>query len=481
MTTPEKTDDKTKTSLDASIKEGVFSAASSNMVWNYTTPFALHLGATTQEIGFLGLLQSLGSTLAQIPGARIVDRWSRKSIWYSTYFLSRFLWIFAALLLFLSLYQIVLLMILVFLITFFNGLRHPAWTSLMADIVPSEQRGAYFGKRNMLTGIAGLVALMASSMIVILFGFSVLFVLSVIIGLAAIFYFQKIYEPEIRREFHFKHSFSISPKEWLFSIRTHSNFAWFTLYIIIVSFAVAMAAPFYAVIMLKQLDIGYLWYAVIITIGALVTIVSQPYWGRIGDRYGDRTIIAITGTMICFIPFFWIFANNVWAILFIEIYDGFVFGGWSLVIFNFLLSVVPPEKKTSYIANYAFLTGIATVAGTLVSTLLVTSIESSIIFGISGLSIILFISFVLRLFSLLLMPKIHSAYIQKESEPLYHLAWRLIITEPAKTTTKFVGHVYDVKWLYRRLVELKNRFVYYIREKTIWKYRLFRTRYKAPG
>ena len=483
MQTPKKNiqDDKTKTSLDAAVKEGVFGAASSNMVWNYTTPFALHLGATNQEIGFLGLLQGLGSTIAQIPGARIVGRWSRKAIWHSTYFLSRFLWLFAIVLLFLPLHQMVLLMLLVFLISFFNGLRHPAWASLMGDIVAPEHRGEYFGKRNMITGIAGLIAMIASGAIVILYGFGILFGLSVAIGLVAIYYINKIYEPAVKTEFHYKHSFSFSPKEWIFSIKMHSNFAWFTLYMIIVSFAIAMTAPFYAVIMLKQLNIGYLWYAVIITINALVAIISQPYWGRIGDRYGDRTIMAITGIMLCFIPFLWLFANNVWLIMLVEIYDGFIFGGWSLIIFNFLLAVVPPEKKTNYIANHAFLTGIATVSGALLSSLLITSFETTIIFGIGGIGIILLMSFVLRLFSLILWPRIHNAYVEKEIEPLSHVAWRIIITEPVKSVSRFAGHVYDIRWLYRRLAEIKDRFMYYIREKTIWKYRLFRTEYKSSG
>ncbi|MFH0836591.1 MAG: MFS transporter [Candidatus Aenigmatarchaeota archaeon] len=476
-----KLDNKTRISLDASIKEGVFGTASSNMVWNYTTPFALSLGATTQEIGFLGLLQSLGSTIAQIPGARIVSKWSRKSIWYSTYFLSRFLWLFAIILLFLPIYQMVLLMLLVFLVSFCNGLRNPAWTSMMGDLVPCEHRGEYFGKRNMITGIAGLITMIASGLIVAFFGFGILFALSVSIGLISIYFFRRIYEPSVKTDFHYKHSFKFSPKEWIFSIKLHSNFVWFTVYMAIVSFAIAMTAPFYAVIMLKQLDIGYLWYAIVITINALVAIISQPYWGKISDRYGDRTVMVITGVLICFIPFIWLFANNIWLIIVVEIYDGFIFGGWALVIFNFLLAAVPHEKRTSYIANHAFLIGLATVSGTLLSSLIISSLETTVIFGLGGLSIILLMSFILRLFSILMLPKIHNLYVKKETDTISHIAWRLIIAEPVKSVSKFVGHVYDIKWFYGKLADAKNRIIYTIREKTIWKYRLFKAQYNPPG
>src|SRR3989338_2808192 len=121
---------KIEKSLDASIKEGTFASASSHLVWDYVTPYAISLGATNKEIGLLSVLQSLGNALAQIPGARMVGIMSRKTLWYITYIMSRVLWIPIFLIAFIPMYQVFALMILVFIITFMNGMRNPAWSSL---------------------------------------------------------------------------------------------------------------------------------------------------------------------------------------------------------------------------------------------------------------------------------------------------------------------------------------------------------------
>ena len=457
---------KIEKSLDASIKEGTFASASSHLVWDYVTPYAISLGATNKEIGLLSVLQSLGNALAQIPGARMVGIMSRKTLWYITYIMSRVLWIPIFLIAFIPMYQVFALMILVFIITFMNGMRNPAWSSLIGDLVPQDRRGEYFGRRNMITGVAGLISLTLSGAIIVLFGFGVLFMLSVAIGLFSVFFFRRMYEPPVKTEFHYKHSFSFSPRDWIFSIRMHSNFAWFTTYICIVSFSIAMAAPFYAVFMLKYLDIGYLWYAILITLNVLVAIACQPYWGRFSDRYGDRPILIITSVAICFIPLIWFFTTDISLLIFVHVFDGFMFGGWTLVIFNFLLSATPAEKRTSYIANHTFLAGMATVGGTLLASFLIGYFEV-LLLGIATLTTIFFMSFAIRIASLTFLPRIHSTYVKQETEPLSRLAWKLTVTEPAKAIYHALGHVYDVKWFAERMKEIPykiyNFFAYKIR------------------
>lgn len=437
-----------KQSLNASVKEGVFSVSSGNVALNYITPYALYLGATSREIGLLSVVQSLAATIAQIPGAGIVEKFSRKTIWYSTYIISRLLWIPVVLLVLFPAYRIIGLIALMFIFAFLNGLRYPAWTSLMADIVPGRHRGQYFGRRNMITGSVTLFAILVSGWVLQSFGFPTLFLLAAFIGLIGVYFFKQIYEPVLRPKFHYKHSLNLSPTEWANTLKMHSNLVWFTIYMIIVSFSVAIAGPFYAVFMLKNLEIGYIWYAIIITINALVAILSQPYWGKFSDRYGDRSVLMITGIMIVIIPLLWTFANSIWFLIIIHIYDGFLFGGWSLVVFNFLIALTPHSKRTSYVANHTFFVGLSTVGGILFASLLVEHFEATPLFGFQGLAALFFLSFIFRLSSLALLPRVHGSYIATKPEPLSHLAWRALVVEPTKGISSFLGHLYDVKWMH---------------------------------
>jgi len=439
-------------SLNGITEEGIFISASGNMTSNYITPYALHLGASNGQVGFVHALQSLASTFAQLPAARLPGMINRKMVWSLSIIGSRLIWIPIILLVFFPFEPVLALTVLLAVYSFLNAIRGPAWASLVGDIVPPDKRGEYFGKRNMLVGLAGLFSMLTSGLILAIFGFGILFGLSVIIGLVALWSVSKIFEPPMAMEFHYRHSIKFNLRSMIIGLKLNKNLMYFTAYIMIVSFAIAMAAPFYAVYMLKNLGLDYITYSIVITIGVLVTIFSQPYWGKMADRYGERSILIITALMIPFIPLFWIFASTPVHLVLIQIYDGFIFGGWSLVIFNFLLASTPADKRTNYIANHTFFVGLTTFAGTLIGGLIADKLQLSPMFGFGGLTILFLISFILRIISWLFLPQLHSTYSKKITpEPLEHLAWRVILVEPAKSISHSLSHIYDVNWLWEKI------------------------------
>lgn len=454
-------------SLDASIGEGATTAASTNMTVNYIVPFALFLGATGKDIGFLVVIQNLGMAISQIPGARLVGYASRKFIWTSTMIASRLLWMILPFAVLVPGNHFLWLSVILFSIFFLNGLRNPAWTSLMGDIVPPSMRGAYFGKRNMISGIAGLFAMMISGVILSYFGFGWLFLAAGAVGLSGIYFFLKVDDPGIKKRFVYRHTLDIRPERILRSMYVNPDFFWFTLYMTAASFAIAIASPFYAVKMLSDIGIGYIWYSVIITIEALVAIFSQPYWGRLSDRYGDKAMLAITGSMICSIPFVWIFANTIPLLVLVSIFGGFIFSGFTLVTFNFLLASVPAEKKAAYIANHSFLTGIGTIMGTFFGGLLAVIFASSR----DAITIIFLFSFLTRISTLAILPHIRRGY-HDTKEPLDRLAMRSLLIEPARTVYGFLGYAYDVKWMCRKTKEIMN---------SIFRKIIFRLRMETNG
>lgn len=454
-------------SLDASICEGATTAASTNMTVNYIVPFAIFIGASNKDIGFLVFVQNLGLAMAQIPGARLVGLASRKFIWNFTMIASRMLWMILPFAVLIADKHLLWLAVMIFAIFFLNGLRNPAWTSLMGDLVPPSIRGVYFGKRNMIAGIAGMAAMMASGFILSYFGFGWLFFIAGIIGIAGFYFFMKVEDPGMKKRFVYRHTLELNPGRIMRSIHVNPDFFWFTVYMAMASFAIAIASPFYAVKMLADLGIGYVWYSAIITIEALVAIFSQPYWGKLSDCYGDKAILAITGSAICSIPFVWIFANSIPMLILVSIYGGFIFSGFTLVNFNFLLASVPADKKASYIANHSFLIGIGTMAGTFFGGFLAMVFSSSH----DAITIILLASFLARLSTLAIIPYIRRGY-HDTKEPLDRLAVRLLLIEPARSVYGFLGYVYDVRWMVRKTREIIN---------SVYRKIIFRLRMETNG
>jgi len=445
-----RTDSGLKRSLDSSMAEGFFSSASINLAGSYITPYALHLGASKPEIGLISMLQGLGSATAQIPGARIVGRLSRKSIWYLSYSVSRLLLVAVAFSFMMPYGGIAALMALVFAVYFFNGLRNPAWSSLMGDLVPRKKAGRFFGKRNMVVGIAELLAMLSAAWIIQSWGFQMLFAAAAAIGMAAVYFFNRIGEPPLRSLFSYRPSISLDPARWVEPIRLNPSFAWFTLYVALASFAVAMSSPFYPVRMLSEIGIGYGWYSLLLAVNVLVSILSLLYWGRLIDRHGERSILAVTGIMMCFIPLFWAFASSLPFLLFIQVYDGFIFDGWLMVTFNILISTCPENKKAGYVANHSFLVGMAAVAGTLASTLLVGVFEKGTLFGMGGLGALFMLSFLFRLSSVFILPKIKCSV--KPRRPFLPLLRQLILVEPPRAAWKGMGYAFSLRWMHRRAV-----------------------------
>jgi MFS family permease len=428
-------DEKVERSLKNSTMEGVFNSASGSIQSSFTTPLALALGASNAEIGILNSFENLMGTVAQVPGAMLTKYFNRKTIWLVSQILSRILiWIPILFLPFLDVgNRVLILIVFLALSNFFLMIRSPAWSSLMGDLVSIKIRGRYFGRRNMLVGISGVVATLAAGFLLVYWGFAGIFLLSMICAAVAIFFFMRMHEPPVKRVFHYGYGFSFDPKSWWTTLKVNKEFTLFTVYMTFMNFAIDVAAPFYAVYMLKNLSIGYEWFAIAVVVGALARALTMKYWGRLNDRFGSRKILIICGVLGCFVPFGWMLVSNVWHVFMIKIYDGVVFSGFDLVVFNYLLEVTPAGRRPKYIAAHNFFTGFGTVFGDLFGALLAIMFENASIFLLAGLQIVFLASFALRLASCSLLLVIKNIDVkQSDMVPVRYVFWQAIAVEPAR-------------------------------------------------
>ncbi len=445
-----------KKSLQYSTAEGAVTSVSNSVTNTYVTPFALALGATNAEIGILSTAKNLAETAAQMPGAMLTQYMSRKSIWLLSWIVSRIFWVPIVLLPFISFPNSVqILIILMGIITFFASLNGPAWTSLMGDIVPEDIRGRYLGRRNMIAGLSGLLATLIAGSFLSLLGFSLIFTISTAIGLFGIVFFVKIYEPPLRTVFHYKHSVTFNRKELITSLRINRNFALFTLFIMVMNFAVYIAAPFFTVYMLKDLGITYEIFGLLVAFEALIAIVCQPYWGRLNDRYGERVIIFVTSAMICLIPFAWLFVTTPLHILLAQTLSAFAWAGFDLVTFNFLIAAVPSEKRPQYIANHRVLKGIAVVGGAFLGAYLAQHAEFIFFLGFSGIPLLFLISFILRAVSVAFLLGVKEPDSREhEIVPLRYVFWRAVAVEPAQGFRHAIEYTFHYPY---ELAKLKKK------------------------
>jgi MFS family permease len=318
----------------------------------------------------------------------------------------------------------------------------------MADIVSVKIRGRYFGLRNLLLGICGVFATLIAGFLVVPYGFHVIFLFSMAFATMSIVFFMRIKEPPMKRQFHYKYTFSFNPGKWYRSMKLNRNLVVFTSYLFFMNFAMDMAAPFYVVYMLKNLNIGYEWFAVAIVAGILVKAFMNKYWGRLIDKFGSRRILIVCGLLTCFIPFGWMLASNLWQVILVKIYDGLVFSGFELVIFNYLLEVVPEKNSQNYIATHNFTIGFGSVAGNLIGGFLAQAMGSAVFLWMAGLQVLFLGSFLLRLscFSALMFTKDESKKELKTVSTRY-VFWDAVAFGPINAMKKIARFARRCPWM----------------------------------
>jgi MFS family permease len=281
----------------------------------------------------------------------------------------------------------------------------PVWNSLMKDIV-KENQGEYFGKRSRITGFIGILSMIIAGIILNFFekdnffGFFIILLIACIGRLCSGYMFTKQYEPELK----LKESYYFSPLQFVKKMSSN-NFGRFVILVTGISFATAIAAPFFAVYMLRDLNFSYIEFTIVTLSSPLATLIFVPFWGKFADKYGNLKVLKITGYLIPLIPAYWLGTlliipyNSIIllvAYLFIfEILSGFAWAGFNLCSVNFIYDAVTRERIALCATYYNILTAFGTLIGGLLGGILASQSQ---IFGIKSILFVFFLSGILRFF-----------------------------------------------------------------------------------
>lgn len=376
-----------------SIKEGKFAGIAQGAGHSYISPFAIAAGATNAQVGLLSTFPQILRPLAQLFGARLIEREKRKKVIVKYVLLEAFVW-FLFVLLGILIYlgkikhQSIAIIGLYCLSIFIGNLAAPAWFSWMGDIVPEKIRGRYFAKRNKLTGAITLIVMLSASFLLDLFktkglvlvGFSLLFLISGIARSFSGLIFKKQYEPELKLQEGYYFSFFSFFKKLPFN-----NFGRFTIFVALVNLTQFIAGPFFAVYMLKNLGLSYLWFTLITISGSLFNLASLSLWGNLSDKYGNKFIMTLAGSLIPILPILWLISPNPFYLMIIPGFmGGIAWAGFNLGAGNFIYSAVTPERRAIVIAYHNIIISAGMLIGGLIGSLVVQS-------NIQFMPIILFI------------------------------------------------------------------------------------------
>lgn len=396
-------------SLKLSVTEGGAFSVMDGFGLRYITPYAVALGMSNFLIGVLSSLPTVFGSLSQLKSAKMLENHSRKKIVLWSVILQTLSWIPIIFIgyayFFLGLSSIaasVLLLIFYTMLITFGTFAAPAWSSWMRDLI-SRNTDTYFARRNRIVGGVAFLSMLTAGYLLSYFkdsgflGFAVIFGIALIGRSFSAYLFTKNYEPKMKKSEGYYFSFlEFTEKMW------HNNFGHFVIFSSLISFAVAIASPFFSVYMLEDLGFDYLSYTIIIIIPVAVTLLTLPFWGRFGDKYGNIQILRVCGSFIFLVPFFWLLTpfladspkTLLTYLILTEAFSGVIWAGFNLATATFVFHAVSRERLHLCVAYNGILNAIGAFLGALLGGILAS--KDFGILGMKGLLFVFLISMILR-------------------------------------------------------------------------------------
>lgn len=363
-----------------SIVEGSATGVMTGFGDQYIIPFALRLGATSSEVGFLSSFPAFISALFQLLSAKITDKYNERKKLVVLFVLFQALSFIPLFILSILTKNFWILTICYTLYLIFGNIAGPAWSSWIGDVIPQEERNKYFGLRNKISILILFISVLASGIILnyftdrnIWFGFGILFFIALIGRLISFIMFTQHYEPEYKPELWNDYSLSIFLKE----LRT-SMFGNFVIFRSMLAFAVMITGPFFAVLMLRVFNFSYIQFSIIVLSPMIIKALTMTHWGTLSNKFGNKNILHASAVLISCIPLGWfisslIFKNSAlfYSILITEILSGFAWAGMELSGFNYMLEVSNPKRRVKLFAYYNIIFNFLVMLGGLLGSLLV--------------------------------------------------------------------------------------------------------------
>lgn len=367
--------------LHLSTLEGMLAGAMQGAGEQFTSAYAIALGATNGQLAVLISLPRLVGAFAQGSAALFGRFMGHRKRWLIAFALGQdLMWLPVLFLGFQVLeerYVVYWLIASLTVYTAFNAVVSVVWGSIMSEAVPSRIRGRYFGGRSRWGTLANMLAFLGAGLLLYLLrdegmlGFIIAFGLAFLFRAVSVGLLTTLVEaPRASQD-----QSSLGLRTVLRQLPT-TNLGRTLLYLFCLSFAVNVTSPYFTPYLLRDLGFSYLTFTILEMATIVAAILSVTHWGGAADRAGNRKILRICGVLVGLVPLLWVVSQNVVWLGFAQFYSGVVWAGFNLVSVNYIYDATTPQQRLSYLGYFNAGTGIAAALGALAGGLTIRYIPA---------------------------------------------------------------------------------------------------------
>jgi MFS family permease len=363
----------------------VAGAISINLINSYVGIYAVKLGATDLQLGYLSSWPQVMSVIAVLGAAAAVARSrSKQRLIAAIFLLGRAAALGAAAVpYFPQSWRVWALIAFWVLAVFPNSAGSTAQQSFLADVFPEGERARAFAARNSWATAAGMVTVLGSGWLLDhVFGYPVgyqaAFVASFAFGLWEIIAFMKLKGPDqaaspAQEPAEANPSGPAGLAAYWHTLR-HRPFRHFLLCSIPFHFTWQMAWPIFTRFQVTDLGADNTWLSLITVANSLSAVASYPLWSRFAERYGSRRMLMVAALWLATAPALTALAPTIQWLVPVNLFTGAGVAGVTLLVLENLLEVSTAEERPVFLALHSALVSVSASIAPLVGAFLMSSL-----------------------------------------------------------------------------------------------------------
>jgi MFS family permease len=252
----------------------------------------------------------------------------------------------------------------------FAAVAGVSWNAWIQEWVPSRLRGKYFGRRNGTLQISTLTFMLGAGWALAQWDYAIL-TFQLVVAVAVVMRVFSLRWQWLSPTRPLKHASvpQLPIADQLRVVLKSRSLLVFIAFGTIWSFAANCFGPFYHVFMFEQLNFTALDVGIFFTLSQLGGALSLPAWGRLLDRFGNKSVMTFSLILWQAQYLAWCFTtpdNNGWLYL-MWTWAGMTSAGFVLGQFTILLRLIPVQAKSLAIginlAATSFVAAIAPIIG----------------------------------------------------------------------------------------------------------------------
>ena len=328
----------------------------------FLVAYGLLLGATNLEIGILAAIPFLTQPM-QLPTVYLVEmlRLRRPISAYAALVARSSILLMAAIPFVIPAgWQVTVLIVTMLVRGIFGAVSQCAWSSWMRDLIPVNRRGTFYAKRMSLAAILAMCLSLLAGIFLDrfkggfphseVFGYSALFFVAFVAGIANVWVIARIPEPKMQ-----------SNGSSIFTLFRRpfqdENFRVFMKFLVAWNFAINLATPFFAVYMLKAIKLDMSAVIGLTVLSQAVNIAVLRIWGRFMDRFSNKAVLNVCAPLFIISIFFWIFTLHdgkhmftIPLLIILHVSMGVATAGTVLGTSNLAIRLSPRDAAAAYLA-----------------------------------------------------------------------------------------------------------------------------------